>query len=78
MNNKTYLIVATDLAQPYDFEDGGKKHEGITYYACVQILIDGKPAKVRLFKVGLACVAAGDVYSALYFDEYGRLIGGCD
>lgn len=75
---KTYLIAATDLAQPYSFEVGGKKHEGITYYACVQILLDGKPAKVRLFKTGLACVAAGDVYERLYFDEYGRLIGGCN
>lgn len=74
---KSYLIAATDLAQPYSFTDeGGKKHEGITYFACVQILLDGKPAKVRLFKTGLACVAAGDVYGALYFDEYGRLIGG--
>lgn len=77
---KTYTIVCNAINIAYSFTDEKtkEKKEGTSHYAVIVENRDGIPVRVKLYKTSpdfFESCSEGDVVSALYFDEYQRLVG---
>lgn len=75
--SKSYVIACANVLCAYDFKsEDGKQHKGVSCYALVQVLYDGVCRKIKLCKMEENSVQSGDSFTTLYFDEFGRIVGG--
>lgn len=83
--NRVYVCITGIVATRYSFvaKDSGERKEGITYYVLLGEIPEGcsEYTAVYLAKVSPDFVChSGDTYGQLYYDRYGRILGGvgCD
>lgn len=80
---RVYVCVSGVVATRYSFvtKDTGEKKEGVTYHVCIAESDGYDYTACYLAKCSPDFVChSGDTYGQLYYDRYGRVLGGvgCD
>ena len=83
--NRVYVCVSGVVATRYSFvaKDSGEKKEGVTYHVLFAEIEEGghEYSTCYLSKVSPDFMCSpGDTFGLLYYDRYGRVLGGvgCD
>lgn len=76
---KKYIVVACDMRAHYDFKnDKNERVQGDAVYCCIQEVDENESKRPYICKQAGA-LSAGTAYSVLYYDRFGRVVGGvCD
>lgn len=74
-HEKTYNILSVDK-KPYSFDKDGVHREGVTTVCAIAVYVDGVFREYSIKKVSPQCsdIDPNKLYTAIYYDDYGRII----